>query len=206
MPHDSRYEGLLLDWGGVMTSSMLGTFQSFCEREGLEPNAVVTRFRSDPTSRDLLVGLETGMLPEEEFEVSFAEILGVCAPGLIDRMFAGASLDEPMHAAVRAARGAGIITGLISNSWGTRRYDRTLLAELFDGVVISGEVGMRKPTPEIYTLGTQRIGVDPERCVFVDDLRFNLPPAADLGMATVLHKDTEQTIAELEQLLAVELR
>ena len=189
-----------------MTSSMLGTFASFCEQEGLEPDAVITRFRGDPASRELLIELEIGALPEEQFEVSFAEILGVPAPGLINRMFAGAWLDEPMHDAVRAARAAGVVTGLISNSWGTTRYDRHLLAELFDGVVISGEVGIRKPTPEIYTLGAQRIGVDPPRCVFVDDLRFNLPPAAELGMATVLHKDSERTIAELERLLAMELR
>ena len=81
-----------------------------------------------------------------------------------------------------------------------------LLAELFDGVVISGEVGIRKPTPEIYVLGAREIGIDPAQCVFVDDLRFNLPPAAELGMATVLHTDSEQTIGELEQLFALVLR
>ena len=95
---------------------------------------------------------------------------------------------------------------MISNSWGTRRYDRGLLAELFDGIVISGEVGMRKPTPEIYELGAQRIGVEPRACVFVDDLPFNLAPASELGMATVHHTSSEQTITELERLLGVELR
>src|SRR5262249_3187342 len=99
-----------------------------------------------------------------------------------------------------------VATGLISNSWGTRRYDRALLAELFDGVVISGEVGIRKPAPEIYFLGAQQIGADPADCVYVDDLSFNLKPAADLGMATVLHSDSAQTIVELERLLAVDLR
>jgi epoxide hydrolase-like predicted phosphatase len=110
-----------------------------------------------------------------------------------------------MLAAVRAARAAGIRTGLVSNSWGTRRYDRALLAELFDGVVISGEVGMRKPAPAIYALGAERAGVAPETCVFVDDLPFNLPPAEALGMATVHHLDTAETVRELERLLGVEL-
>ena len=105
-----------------------------------------------------------------------------------------------------SARAAGIATGLISNSWGTRRYDRALLAELFDGVVISGEVGMRKPTPDIYLLGAERIGLEPAQCVFVDDLPFNLEPAAELGMATVHHRGYELTIGELERLLALELR
>jgi FMN phosphatase YigB (HAD superfamily) len=58
----------------------------------------------------------------------------------------------------------------------------------------------------MYVLGAERIGVAPERCVFVDDLPFNLEPAAELGMATVHHQTAEQTIAELEKLLAVELQ
>ena len=70
-------------------------------------------------------------------------------------MFAGAGPDEAMLAAVRRARAAGIRTGLISNSWGAATYDRALLAELFDGVVISGDVGVRKPTPEIYAMGAR---------------------------------------------------
>jgi epoxide hydrolase-like predicted phosphatase len=121
-------------------------------------------------------------------------------------LFAGSRPDEEMVAAVRTARDHGIKTGLISNSWGTRRYDRQQLLELFDGVVISGEVGMRKPAPEMYTLGAERIGVAPAQCVFVDDLTFNLEPAAQLGMATVHHTKGERTIAELEQLFGLTLR
>jgi epoxide hydrolase-like predicted phosphatase len=202
----ARYRGLLVDWGGVMTSSVFGAFEAFCHSEGLSTDAVSERFRHDRGGRELLIGLETGAISEAEFEPRFAAMLGVASPGLIDRLFAGSEPEESMYDAVRRARRAGIATGLVSNSWGTRRYDRALLADLFDGVVISGEVGMRKPTPEIYVLGAEQIGVDPERCVFVDDLPFNLEPAAELGMATVHHRDAEQTIAELEQLLAVELR
>jgi epoxide hydrolase-like predicted phosphatase len=200
------YRGLLVDWGGVMTSDVFEAFRAFCEREGISPEAVGEKFRNDRASRELLIGLETGELAEAEFEPRFAAILGVAAPGLIDRLFSGGRPDEAMLSAVRRARAGGIRTGLISNSWGTRRYDRDLLAELFDGVVISGEVGMRKPTPAIYALGAERIGLDPAACVFVDDLPFNLKPAAELGMATVRHRDSEQTIAELERLLAVDLR
>ena len=71
-------------------------------------------------------------------------------------------------------------------------------------MVISGEVGIRKPAPEIYALGAERIGLEPEACVFVDDLAFNLEPAAELGMATVHHRTAEETIAELERLLGVD--
>ena len=65
---------------------------------------------------------------------------------------------------------------------------------------------MRKPSPEIYALGAERIGLEPQACVFVDDLPFNLDPAAELGMATVHHQRAEETIAELERLLGLELR
>ena len=206
MGSENGYRGLLVDWGGVLTSSLFDSFSAFCELEGLAPETLARRFRADPACRELLIGLETGRITEEEFEPQLGATLGVSAPGLIDRMFAGSGPDEEMIAAVRAARRVGIRTGLISNSWGTRRYPLELLSELFDGVVISGEVGMRKPALEMYTLGAERIGVQPERCVFVDDLPFNLEPAAELGMATVHHRTSEQTIAELEQLLAVRLQ
>jgi putative hydrolase of the HAD superfamily len=199
------FTGLLVDWGGVMTTDVFASFRAFCEEEGLSPDEVGERFRTDRTSRDLLIGLETGTLSEGDFERGFAEILGVGPDHLIERMFAGGRPDETMQAAVRKVRGAGIRTGLISNSWGTSRYDRALLSELFDGVVISGEVGMRKPAPEIYERGARAIDVAPPDCVFVDDLTFNLAPARELGMATVHHVDAGQTITELERLLAVDL-
>src|SRR5947209_15247947 len=133
--------GLLIDYGGVLTTSPFASFESFCEVEGLEPGALAQRFREDRVCRQLILDLETGALPEDEFEPRFADLLGVSHVGLIDRLFAAYEPDEPMRRAVAAARRAGIRTGLVSNSWGTRRYDRELLSRLFDGVVISGEVG-----------------------------------------------------------------
>ena len=203
---NGRYRGLLVDWGGVLTSNVFDTFRSFCELEGLEPDTVARRFREDRGCRDLLIALETGKIEEEDFEPQFGRLLGVPPDGLIERLFADAQPDEEMLAAVRRARQGGIRTGLISNSWGTRRYDRKLLDELFDGVVISGEIGIRKPTPRMYELGAERVGLEPSACVFVDDLPFNLEPAAELGMATVHHTSSERTIEELERLLGVTLR
>ena len=203
---NGRYQGLLIDWGGVLTSDLFASFRAFCELEGLEPDTVRLRFREDRDCRDLLIALETGTVEEDQFELRFAELLGVAAPELIDRMFAGSAPDEEMLGAVRRARAAGIRTGLVSNSWGTRRYPREVLAELFDGVVISGEVGIRKPAPEIYAIGAESIGLAPDACVFVDDLPFNLEPAAELGMATVHHRTARETLSELERLLGVSLR
>ena len=91
-------------------------------------------------------------------------------------------------------------TGLISNSWGTGIYEPRMLSELFDAVVISGDVGLHKPQPEIYALGAERLGVAPEACVFVDDLRENVAGAKAVGMTAILHRDTEATVAELRRL------
>jgi putative hydrolase of the HAD superfamily len=202
----ARHTGLLIDYGGVLTTNLFDSFRSFCLLNGIAADTVRRVFREDRASRELLIGLETGKVTEEEFEPKFAAMLGTTATGLIDGMFAGSAPDEAMVNAVRQARQAGIHTGLISNSWGTRRYDRVQLKKLFDGVVISGEVGIRKPAPAIYVMGAQTIGVEPSACVFVDDLPFNLEPAAKLGMATVHHLSAEETIPELERLLGVELR
>jgi epoxide hydrolase-like predicted phosphatase len=200
------YPGLLVDWGGVLTSDVFASFGAFCELEGLDRDATSRVFRNDAECRELILGLETGTVAQAEFEPRVAARLGVAAPGLIDRLFAGAEPDEAMVEAVRRARAGGIRTGLVSNSWGTTRYPRDLLAELFDGVVISAEVGLRKPAQEIYALGAERIGLAPSDCVFVDDLQLNLAPAESLGMATVRHRTADETIAQLERLLAVSLR
>jgi epoxide hydrolase-like predicted phosphatase len=206
MASDGALRGLLVDYGGVLTTNLFDSFRAFCEAEGLAAEDVVGRFRHDREARDLLIALEEGRLAEAEFETRFAAMLGVDANQLIERMFAGSRPEVTMVEAVRRARAAGIRTGLISNSWGTSRYDQSQLTALFDGVVISGDVGIRKPAPEIYRLGVERVGLEPAECVFVDDLPFNLRPAEELGMATVHHVDPAQTVAELERLLAVRLQ
>jgi len=199
--------GLLVDFGGVLTTNVFASFAAFCEAEGLSTDTVRHKFMKDPLARELLFDLELGRLADEEFERKFAAVLEVRDPeGLIDRLFAGMAPDEAMIGAVRAAKEAGRRTGMISNSWGPRSYDRDTLPELFDSWVISGEEGVRKPDPSIYELGAQRIGLPPEACVFVDDLPGNLKPARKLGMATVHHVDAEQTIPQLEDLLGVSLR
>ena len=199
--------GLLVDFGGVLTTDVFTSFQAFCEAEGLLPDTVRDRFMKDPLARELLADLETGKLTEAEFEPKFAAVLEIeQADGLIDRLFAGMHADVAMLDAVRVARAAGVRTGLVSNSWGAGRYDRSAFPELFDGVVISGEVGVRKPDPQIYALGAEAVELPPEACVFVDDLPGNLKPARTLGMATVHHVRAADTIAELEDLLGVSLR
>jgi epoxide hydrolase-like predicted phosphatase len=114
--------------------------------------------------------------------------------------------ESSMLEALRRARGAGLKTGMISNSWGRGRYDRAIFGDLFDGVVISGEVGLHKPEPQIFELGAERVGLPPSRCVFVDDLQENCDGAEAVGMVAVLHRGADQTIERLEELLDVSLR
>jgi epoxide hydrolase-like predicted phosphatase len=194
--------GLLVDYGGVLTTDVFASFDAFCAREGLPAGTVRDLFRDDPAARSLLGGLEDGTLPDEEFEAGFAALLGVPPAGLIERLLGATTADVAMLDFVRAARGRGIRTGLISNSWGSQRYDRILLDELFDGVVISGDVGVRKPDPAIYVLGAAAIGLEPRECVYVDDLPGNLKPARALGMTTVRHRTPQESLPILAACLS----
>jgi putative hydrolase of the HAD superfamily len=204
-PH--RYTALLLDFGGVMTTSVWDSFADFCREKGLDENTVKRLFREDPGALADLRQLETGELEEAEFERRFAERLGLGeATDLIESMFRGMLPEEATVAAVRAARSGGIKTGLISNSWSTSHYDRDLLGELFDDVVISAEVGLHKPQPEIYRLAAERIGEPTTSCVFVDDLRENCEGAEAVGMTAVLHRDPAATVARIEELFGIKVQ
>jgi epoxide hydrolase-like predicted phosphatase len=110
-----------------------------------------------------------------------------------------------MVAAVRKLRASPLSTGLVSNSWSVDHYDRDLLEELFDDVVISAEVRLNKPDPEIYLLAAKRIGAEPGACVFVDDLKENCEGAEAVGMTAIRHRVPHQTIAELGELTGVDL-
>jgi len=198
-----RRRGLLIDFGGVLTTNVFASFAAFCVAEGLEPETMRRAFRGDDTARQLLFDLETGAIEPQRFSVALADRLGLPDPtDLPQRLFAQVRADEAMIAEVRALHDRGVRTGLVSNSWGdATAYDRELFAEIFDGVVISSEVGLRKPDPEIYLLGARTIGLEPAECVFVDDLGGNLKPAAALGMATIKHVEAASTIPQLRELL-----
>ncbi len=199
-------KALIVDFGGVLTTSIWPAFAQFCEGEGLEPDAVLKLFRGDAEALALLRSLETGEIDSAEFEPAFGELLGVAdSTDLTARLFAGLAPDEAMIGAVRAASAAGIRTGLISNSWGLGIYERAPI-ELFDEAVISGEVGMHKPNPEIYLLACERLAITPADAIFVDDLRENCEGADAVGMTALLHRASEETVPRLEELLGVGLR
>ena len=180
----SMFEGLLIDWGGVLTTSLLGSFNAYCVRTGLDPELLMDRLRARSGARDLLISLEKGEISEPAFQEQVAAILQVEPDGLIDGLFAEVGPDTAMIEAVRRAHAAGIRTGLVSNSWGIHRYPHDLLAEIFDGIVISAEEASESPRGGC-TSWAPAAGVEPDRCIYVDDLAFNLAPAEKLGMTTV---------------------
>jgi epoxide hydrolase-like predicted phosphatase len=195
--------GLLMDWGGVLTTNIFASFATFCEAEGLRPDSVRDAFMTDPLARELLADFECGRLADEDFERRFGAVLEVREPaGLIGRLFGSMGGNPELLAAVELFRAAGVKTGLLSNSWGASTYPADTLEKLFDVLVISGELGVRKPDVAIYETAIERMGLPAEQLVFVDDLPGNLKPARALGIHTILHTDTATTIAELHAVLS----
>lgn len=209
----TAYKALVVDFGGVLTTPLQEAMFRFAEEAGVElPALARAALGGYMGSEDSLVfGFETGTIAEQDFTKAFAERLReesgvqVDPDTLIQRLFGGLELEESMLTAVERARAAGLKTALLSNSWGTSLYPRDRLDPIFDVMVISGEVGLRKPDPAIFTLTTDRLGLPAEACVFVDDHPGHLTSAAEAGMTTVLHREPARTIAELESLLGIAL-
>jgi putative hydrolase of the HAD superfamily len=204
----SRPAALLVDFGGVLTSDVFEGFRAFCGSAGLPVDSVMHAVR-DPQTAPLLVAAETGAMSEQEFDLRFAAALHqrtgivVDPDGLTSRMTGHLRPDPAMLDVVARVRGAGYHTGLVSNSLGWTAYDGYDLQALFDMIVISGHVGMRKPSRKIYTLAADRLGVAAEQCVFVDDLAQNAEAARRVGMTGIHHLHTPDTVRALEELFDV---
>lgn len=204
-------KGVITDWGGVLTSPLndaiklwLTTDDIDAERYRAVMKAWVTQ-AYDGGAPNPIHGLEDGTLDPAEFERLLAAELctadggPVPCEGLLRRMFEAFHPVEPMYAALRAAHKAGARTALLSNSWGND-YPRELWGELFDVVVISSEVGMRKPDERIFRHAVTLLGLQPEECVFIDDIDHNIRAAEAIGMQGLHHTDPDTTIATLKTL------
>ncbi|MGI8773521.1 MAG: HAD family hydrolase [Actinomycetota bacterium] len=208
------YRALVVDYGGVLTTPLQDAMIAFSADIGIELQDLVrVALKAYAGHEDSLVhDFETGTISEEEFSADLAARLKeeagveVEPEGLVRRLFAGMQLEEDMMTAVVMARRAGLKTALLSNSWGLSLYPRDRFPEMFDVVVISGEIGMRKPDPQIFHATTDQLSLEPQECVFVDDHPGHLQAAAEVGMTTVLHRTPTDTITELEQLLNIPLR
>jgi putative hydrolase of the HAD superfamily len=205
----SRYEALVLDFGGVMTTSLEEAMAAFALSNGIEMQHLVRAALSAymGAEDDLVTDFETGQLSEADFSVAFAarleEYSGVHIEheGLVAGLFEALDLEEDMFELVERTKAGGYKTALLSNSWGMGLYPIERIRQLFDVVVISAEVGLRKPDPDIFKLTVEKLGLDAAACVFVDDHPGHLKAAQEAGMTTVLHKSPAQSIPELEALL-----
>lgn len=202
-----RPQALLLDYGGVLTTSIHGAFAEFCGREQIELSAFQAALGAaltDPESPAARV--ETGALDPAAFDLEMAALLSrhigttVDPVGLTARMFENVRTETRMVDAVHAIRAAGTPVVLVSNSWGGAAYDQSVIDSLFDHVIISGKVGLRKPDAPIYELAAERAGVPANRCVFVDDLPLNCDGARAVGMSAIHHLEPNATIPTLHQL------
>jgi epoxide hydrolase-like predicted phosphatase len=204
--------GLIVDWGGVLTVGMQEAMGSWAADESIDITAFVQVMRewfgqdyALEAAYNPIHALERGELEVPAFEKHLAEALTqrtglpVVADGLLNRMFRFFRHSPDMIALVRRARASGIRTALLSNSWGNN-YPEDLFDGMFDEVVISGQVGMRKPDAAIYHHTIRAIGLPPAACVFVDDLMPNVIAARDVGLVAIHHTDYHSTASELEVL------
>jgi putative hydrolase of the HAD superfamily len=210
--------GLISDWGGVLCSPILATVRAWIEAEGIDWDSYravmapwVTQAYGATDRSNPVHALERGECTGPEFEQMLAARLlrldgsAVAPEGLLRRMFAASVPVQAMYDTIRTLRVAGFGTALLSNSWGCDEYPRADLLGLFDAVILSGEVGMRKPEKEIFLHTAQTLGLPPGECVFVDDMAVNVAAAQACGMTGVLHTDPASTAAALQDLFGVPL-
>lgn len=210
--------GLVIDWGGVLTSDIGPSVKRWADRYSVDISIygeIIRTWLGPEGQLEAIVNpihaLERGEMEVPHFEEILAEELTRRTgmphdpSDLLARMFEEFEHAHDMNALVRRARQHGIRTALLSNSWGDF-YPRDLWEGMFDVVVISGEVGMRKPEPGIFALTLDQLELAAGACVFVDDLPHNIDAAVSMGFVGVRHVSYEETSTELEALFGVELR
>lgn len=232
MTTSTGLRGLIVDWGGVLTASLDAAMSTWATTDGVDFEHFRSVMRSwvgttpalteaavadleqapdaGPAGASPVHRLERGELAPQDFEQALARELAqrgspVEPEGLLRRVLAGLEqLDPEMLGLVRRAHDAGLRTALLSNSWGDH-YPEELWKGLFDAVVISGRVGMRKPDVRIFEHAAELLGLPPSACVMVDDLPHNVRGAVAAGMVGVRHTDYATTLTELEALFELRL-
>lgn len=200
---------MVFDYGGVLTTPLRTSTGQWLASDQVDPDSFALAMREwlgrgapegTPVHR-----LETGELTGPDFERELAARLvtvagqPVPAAGLLGRLFAGMRPDRAMIGLMADLRAAGLRVGVLSNSWGNDYPED--LARQCDAVVISGEVGLRKPDPRIYRLILDKLAMPAERTAFVDDAPVNVEAANVLGMHGVRHRDADTTRAALTELI-----
>jgi putative hydrolase of the HAD superfamily len=203
---------LISDFGGVLTTPLSAGFVAYQEETGitLEQLGLAIQRSEAAYGEHPLFALERGAISEQEFGRRLAEELqdGFDLAHLRQLYFDRLEPNPPMIAFIGRQRERGLRTALLTNNvreweplWRAKLPE---LDEIFDVVVDSAFVGMRKPERAIYELTVERLGdgVRAEECAFVDDIELNCEAARELGMTAVHFESAEQAIAELESVLA----
>jgi putative hydrolase of the HAD superfamily len=201
-------EAVVFDYGGVLATSQWDAFADFERRHGLEPGGLVPYFGIEHDGVPAWHAIETGHLPWADFAdevVARATAAGVQLADVHDiaaLMPLGALW--PMVHRVRRLKDDGYRLGILTNN--VREFGdywkATIPLHLFDLVVDSSEEGIRKPDPEIYLRTAERLFVEPEQCVFLDDSAANVDGATAVGMrGVVVGPDIDAAIVELDALL-----
>jgi putative hydrolase of the HAD superfamily len=201
---------VISDFGGVLTTPLIESFVAYQRQTGIaleDLGSAMGRLMEKDGGRHPLFELEKGNMTEEEFTRRLGAELGRELATMRETYFEHLHPNEPMIEYLRGVRGDGLRLALLTNNvreweplWRAKLPD---VDELFEVVVDSGFVGMRKPEPEIYLLTLERLGdgVRPEECAFLDDIEVNCEAARELGMSAVRFRDNEQAIAELDAVL-----
>jgi putative hydrolase of the HAD superfamily len=203
---------VIFDLGGVVLGSPLHAIADYEREDGL-PAGFVNRVVADTAPHGAWSRLERGELPLEEFYAAFeadcaAAGRAVRARAMMLRIAGAASPREPMLAAIRRIRERGLAVAALTNNWESgdgEALGAGRLHEHFDLVIESRLEGLRKPDPRIYALCCERLGVPPDRAVFLDDIGRNLKPARELGMTTIKVDEPARALAELERTLGFPL-
>ncbi|KAK3084795.1 hypothetical protein FSP39_019149 [Pinctada imbricata] len=201
-------QAVIFDYGGVIMPSPLGFFRRYEEYKGL-PQGLISRTVVETGEEGAWCQLEKGVLSLQEFVKKFSqECSQRCGkPVDLSDMLVGLGerVSQPhpqMLDAIRCLRTEGIKTALLTNNWVSPMTDNTLASidrSLYDVIVESCKVGMRKPDPRIYHKCLEELGVKPEEAVFLDDLGVNLKAAKSLGIRTIKVTDPDIAIRELEE-------
>ncbi|WP_435600495.1 HAD-IA family hydrolase [Streptomyces sp. C10-9-1] len=204
----NRCTGLVLDFGGVLTTPLLPAVLAFEQREGLPQGACLAALYKDEEGVRITSDLERGAVSQTEWNEFAGKMLGVPADNLMGRIFGDLRPEPVIINAAAAARRAGIKVGILSNSVGLAPwdlYDGYDLERLYDVVVISEQHLLRKPDPELFEITLKLMDLPAEECIFVDDTEAYVQAAQQLGLAGVHNQDPRQTVAAVSELLGVDL-
>jgi putative hydrolase of the HAD superfamily len=203
----------LFDFGGVILSSPFEAFASF-ERERQLPDGFLRTVNATNPNTNAWARLERSEVSLDEFGSLFALESAALGHEIDGRDVLGLLMGELRPAMVEAVRRCSekLVTGLLTNNFvlGDGHVDRetemgSVLA-LFDQVIESSKVGVRKPDPRFYELACDQLGIEPAEAVFLDDLGVNLKPAKAMGMTTIKVTDPDAAITELEAVVGFPLR